>query len=211
MRMAFGIVLVLLGWLASENSTLAVAPPVVLVFGDSLSAGYGLRAGEAWPVLLQARLASLGYAQRIVNASVSGETTAGGVARLPALLQEHQPSVVVLELGANDGLRGLPLQALRANLRTLVDAIRRAGALAVVLPMQLPPNYGPAYAKGFSRAFSDLPGQDPGVSLAPFFLQDVALERALMQADGLHPTALAQPVMLEAIWPAIVAALNSPK
>ena len=211
MRMAFGIVLGLLTWLACGTSTLAAPPPVLLVFGDSLSAGYGLRSGEAWPVLLQARLERLGHPQRVVNASVSGETTAGGVARLPALLREHEPRVVVLELGANDGLRGLPLAALRANLRTLVAAIRHAGAAVVVLPMRLPPNYGPAYASGFANAFSELPGQDAGVSLTPFFLQDVALNPALLQTDGLHPTALAQPIILDAIWPGIAAVLEAPQ
>ena len=201
----------LLTWLACGTSTLAAPPPVLLVFGDSLSAGYGLRPGEAWPVLLQARLARLGHPQRVVNASVSGETTAGGVARLPALLREHEPRVVVLELGANDGLRGLPLAALRANLRTLVAAMRHAGAAVVVLPMRLPPNYGPAYASGFANAFSELPGQDAGVSLTPFFLQDVALNPALLQTDGLHPTALAQPIILDAIWPGIAAVLEAPQ
>ena len=211
MRMAFVIGLGLLTWLACGTSTFAAPPPVLLVFGDSLSAGYGLRPGEAWPVLLQARLARLGHPQRVVNASVSGETTAGGVARLPALLREHEPRVVVLELGANDGLRGLPLAALRANLRTLVAAIRHAGAAVVVLPMRLPPNYGPAYASGFANAFSELPGQDAGVSLTPFFLQDVALNPALLQTDGLHPTALAQPIILDAIWPGIAAVLEAPQ
>ena len=181
---------------------------VLLVLGDSLAAGYGLAPAEAWPALLDQRLAHQEYAVRVVNASISGETTAGGLARLPALLETHRPSVVVIELGANDGLRGLAVDQLRDNLRALVEKSRDSGAQVVVIPMRVPPNYGPAYSQAFEAAFAELPDDARGVSLAPFFLKDVVLDPALMQADGLHPVAAAQPRMLDAVWPAIEAALK---
>ncbi len=192
-------------------SVTAAAPvPVLMVLGDSLSAGYGLKQGEAWPNLLQIRLDSLGHPYYVVNASISGETTRGGLTRLPALLKEHQPALVVIELGANDGLRGLPLEELAANLQALVAASTAAGAAVVVLPMEVPPNYGRAYTEGFRAVFQALPARFDGVSLAPFFLENVVLEPSLMQADGLHPTAAAQPEMLDTIWPIIESKLRPP-
>ena len=147
-------------------------------------------------------------AAQVVNASISGETTAGGVVRLPALLREHQPQVVIIELGANDGLRGLPLAEMRENLRRMLKAVEDSGAIAVLVPMRIPPNYGPAYANGFDEVFVQLSRHFERVLLTAFFLQDVALNPALLQADGLHPTAAAQPLMLDAVWPTIVAALE---
>ena len=144
----------------------------------------------------------------MVNASISGETTAGGLSRLPALLKNHRPSVVVIELGANDGLRGLAIAELRTNLHALTSAATSAGARAVVIPMRVPPNYGPAYSRAFEAVFAELPDEVRGVSLTPFFLKDVVLDPALMQADGLHPVAAAQPRMLDAVWPAIETALK---
>ena len=193
-------------WLPATAS----ASKVILVFGDSLSAGYGLAVGQSWPDLLQARLGRGAGRARIINASISGETTAGGVARLPSLLREHQPHVVIIELGANDGLRGLPLPEMRENLTRMLKAVADSGATSVLLPMRIPPNYGPAYANGFAEVFSTLPQQVERVLLAAFFLQDVALNPALLQADGLHPTAAAQPLMLDAVWPTIAAALEQP-
>jgi acyl-CoA thioesterase-1 len=181
-----------------------------MVLGDSLSAGYGLKQGEAWPHLLQHKLDSLGHPYFVVNASISGETTRGGLTRLPALLEEHRPALVVVELGANDGLRGLPLEEFGANLQALVEASTAAGAEVIVLPMEVPPNYGRAYTDGFRAVFEALPARFPGVSLTPFFLKDVVLDPALMQADGLHPTAAAQARMLDTIWPTIESKLRPP-
>jgi acyl-CoA thioesterase-1 len=207
MRIALVMMFVLMGLLAGRATSAAETPLVVLILGDSLSAGYGLRAGEAWPDLLQARVQTLGDPVRIVNASVSGETTAGGLSRLPALLQAHQPRVVVVELGANDGLRGLPLKQMQANLRAIVSAIRRTDAEVLLIPMRMPPNYGPAYATGFAQVFEALPEEFGRVSLTPFFLKDIALNPALLQADGLHPKAEAQALMLDAVWSTLVPVL----
>ena len=190
-------------------AVMAAAPvPVLLVLGDSLSAGYGIDPDEAWPSLLQRKFDSLGQAVSVVNASISGETTRGGLTRLPGLLEAHRPALVVLELGANDGLRGLPLEEFARNMRALVERAQAAGAGVVVLPMEVPPNYGRAYSEGFRAVYADLPTRFDGVSLAPFFLKDVMLEPTLLQADGLHPTAAAQSRMLETVWPTIEASLR---
>ncbi len=209
MRIASGIVRSLAGLLCCLSVTAAAPLPVLLVLGDSLSAGYGLAPGEAWPDLLQRRLESLGHPHRVVNASISGETTRGGLTRLPSLLEDHRPAVVVIELGANDGLRGLPLDEFAGNLRLLVERVMEAGARPVVLPMEVPPNYGRAYARGFAEVYAKLPSRYPPVSLTPFFLENVVPDASLMQADGLHPTAAAQPVMLDAIWPTIESTLRA--
>lgn len=190
--------------------TAAAPVPVLLVLGDSLSAGYGIDPDAAWPRLLQRKLDSVGQAVFVVNASISGETTRGGLTRLPALLDTHRPAVVVLELGANDGLRGLPLPEFEANLNALVERSRAAGARVVVLPMEVPPNYGRAYADGFRAVYADLPARFADVTVAPFFLKDVMLDPTLLQADGLHPTAAAQPIMLNAVWPTIESVLDTP-
>jgi len=188
----------------------AAAPvPVLLVLGDSLSAGYGIAADDAWPSLLQRKLNSVGQAVFVVNASISGETTRGALARLPALIDEHRPALVVIELGANDGLRGLPLDEFAANLQALVERSQAAGARVVVLPMEVPPNYGRPYSDGFRAVYAALPARFPDLALTPFFLRGVALEPALLQADGLHPTAAAQPRMLETVWPAIETSLHA--
>ena len=190
--------------------TAAAPAPVLLVLGDSLRAGYGIDPDAAWPRLLQRKLDSVGQAVFVVNASISGETTRGGLTRLPALLDTHRPAVVVLELGANDGLRGLPLPEFEANLNALVERSRAAGARVVVLPMEVPPNYGRAYADGFRAVYADLPARFADVTVAPFFLKDVMLDPTLLQADGLHPTAAAQPIMLNAVWPTIESVLDKP-
>jgi len=190
-------------------AVMAAAPvPVLLVLGDSLSAGYGIDPDEAWPSLLQRKFDSLGQAVSVVNASISGETARGGLTRLPGLLEAHRPALVVLELGANDGLRGLPLEEFARNMQALVERAQAAGAGVVVLPMEVPPNYGRAYSEGFRAVYADLPTRFDGVSLAPFFLKDVMLEPTLLQADGLHPTAAAQSRMLETVWPTIEASLR---
>jgi acyl-CoA thioesterase I len=175
--------------------------PAILVFGDSISAGYGLpRVDRGWVALLQAKLKTEGYGDEVVNASVSGETTAGGLARLPRALGLHHPAVVVLELGGNDGLRALPIGQMRANLTRMIDLAKGAGAKVLLLGMRIPPNYGPQYTEQFSAVYADL-ARDEHVPLVPFLLIDVALHPDLMQADGVHPVEAAQPLLLATVWP----------
>ena len=178
------------------------AAPKILVLGDSISAGYGLAANEGWVSLLQTRLKAQGYGYRVVNASVSGETTTGGLARLPRALSVHRPQIVVLELGGNDGLRGLPLETSRANLEEMIQLSKAAGAQVVLLGMKMPPNYGPRYAQGFERTFAEL-ARKHRLPFEPFFLDKIALVPGMLQADGLHPTAKAQPAMLDSVWPVL--------
>jgi acyl-CoA thioesterase-1 len=181
----------------------------LLVFGDSLSAGYGIDASAGWVSLLDKRLRAEGYGYRVVNASVSGETTTGGLSRLPRALATHKPTLVILELGANDGLRGLPLASSRANLEQMLQACRVAGVPVLLLGMKMPPNYGPRYTAGFERLFKDL-ARTYRVPLLPFFLEGVALNPALIQTDGLHPTAAAQPRLLKNVWTALAPLLRKP-
>ena len=174
----------------------------ILVFGDSLSAGYGLKPGQSWPDLLQHRLTDKGYGDVVVNASISGETSSGGVARLPRALQQHKPDIVILELGANDGLRGLPLATVRSNLQSMTALALRSKARVLLVGIQLPPNYGPAYTRPFRDLFAELAAQQR-TSLVPFLLEGVALNDKLMQADGLHPNAAGQPLLLDTVWTAL--------
>lgn len=190
------VVLALLGSLPIY----ATAAPTIVVLGDSLSAAYGIRVEEGWVSLMQKRLTSQGYGYRVVNASVSGETTAGGLARLPRALELHRPAVVILELGGNDGLRGLPIEQVRTNLDSMIRQSRAAGARVLLTGMRVPPNYGPAYTEKFHALYTDLARQYR-LSLVPFLMEDVALDKTLMQADGLHPNERAQPVLLDEIWP----------
>ena len=201
------------GWLAAallfgcaaaalQAATAAAAPaaPTVLIVGDSLSAGYGLAAGQGWVDLLQRKLAAQGFEHKVVNASISGDTTAGGRSRINAALQVHKPAVVVIELGGNDGLRGSALAAVKSNLDYMVESAQKAGANVLVLGMQLPPNYGSKYIAEFSSLFRDV-AKTRGTALVPFLLQAFGDKPELFQADRIHPTAQAQPLMLEAIWP----------
>lgn len=183
--------------------------PVILVFGDSLSAGYGLRRGEGWTDLLGERLRKEGYGFRVVNASVSGETTAGGVARLPRALQLHQPAIVVLELGANDGLRALALGEMRANLDRMIRMAQGAKGKVLLVGIHMPPNYGPRYTAGFDKIYQELAARHR-VALVPFLLDGVAENPRLMQADGLHPNASGQPSLLQNVWPALQPLLGRP-
>jgi acyl-CoA thioesterase-1 len=178
------------------------------VFGDSLSAGYGLRSDEGWVPLLQKRLQSQGYGTPVINASVSGETSGGGLERLPRALQLHKPSLVILELGANDGLRGLPVPETHANLESMVALARAAGAQVLLIGMRMPPNYGPRYTSGFSQMFADI-AQREHLAFVPFLLESVALNPTLMQADGIHPSARAAPLLLETVWPKLLPLLQS--
>ena len=169
------------------------------MLGDSLSAGYGIGIEQSWTALLRARLAENGYVYRVENASISGETTSGGLARLPRLLKRHRPAVVVVELGANDVLRGIPVTEAERNFLDMCRLITVAGARTLLLEMRVPPNYGPAYTEQFDRLYGRL-GELDNVRLVPFFLHDVVLDRSLMQNDGLHPNARAQSKMLENVW-----------
>lgn len=180
----------------------AVAAANILVFGDSISAGYGIDPEQGWVRLLQERLDAAGYEFHVINASVSGETTTGGLARLPRALARHEPRVVILELGANDGLRGLPLTTTRSNLRRMIDDARKAGSSVLLAGMQMPPNYGARYTGDFRKLFPDL-ARELKVKLVPFLMEGVALHPDLMQADGLHPNAAGQPLLLENVWPVL--------
>jgi acyl-CoA thioesterase-1 len=175
------------------------AAPTLLVFGDSISAGYGIRVEQGWVALLQAKLKEEGYGYQVVNASISGETTAGGLARLPRALALHHPQVVILELGGNDGLRALPVAQMRDNLARMCALARAAGARVLLLGMRIPPNYGPQYTEQFRLAFSDLAHADK-LPFVPFLLNDIALNASLMQADGFHPNVLGQPRLLDNVW-----------
>ncbi|MDD3651973.1 arylesterase [Immundisolibacter sp.] len=171
------------------------APPLpagtILVLGDSLSAGYGLPAGAAWPALLAARLAQRSPAWRLVNASISGDTSAGGRARLPALLEGERPVLVLIELGANDALRGQPLDATADNLRAMIAAAQAAGARVGLIGMQIPPNFGPIYTRQFHALYEKV-AAEAGVPLLDFLLEPIAGDPAMFQDDGIHPTAAAQ-------------------
>lgn len=187
---------------------LARADDKILVFGDSLSAGYGIALEQSWPSLLGERLRREKFPLTVVNASISGETTAGGRGRLPALLDRERPRVVILALGANDGLRGLPPQAMRANLDAMIAAAQSAGARVMLAGMQLPPNYGPDYTQRFAAVFREL-AQQRKVALLPFLLEPIALDDTAFQPDHLHPTAAAQPKIRDHVWTTLQPLLRS--
>jgi acyl-CoA thioesterase I len=184
--------------------------PAILVFGDSLSAGYGIRVEQGWVSLLARKIAQLGYGFRVINASVSGETTAGGLGRLPHALDAQRPAVLILELGANDGLRSLPLADSRDNLDRMLTLARARGVTVLLVGMRMPPNYGERYTSGFQNMYSDL-ARAHKVSLLPFLLDQVALNAALMQADGLHPNEQGQPLLLDNVWPSLEPLLRAIK
>jgi acyl-CoA thioesterase-1 len=187
--------------LAAEDAT-------IVILGDSLSAAFGMELSESWPSLLQQRLDEHGHAYRVFNSSITGETTQGGLTRLPRLLEQHEPAVVIVELGGNDGLRGLPLDVTRANLAAMIEQSLAAGARVVLAEMRIPPNYGRTYTEKFNGAYSDL-AAEYGVVLLPFVLQDIALEPGMMQDDGIHPTAAAQPLILDQVWSALQPLLDA--
>ncbi len=184
------------------------APKTVLVLGDSLSAEYGLARGAGWVALLEQKLKAEKIDARIVNASISGETTSGGRARLPALLNQHKPRVVVIELGANDGLRGLPVPAAEANLRAMASMSQKQDAKVMLIGMRMPPNYGRAYTERFFTMYENL-AKEVKAPLVPFMLEGVADKPALFQADRLHPNADAHPIILNNIWPTFKALIQS--
>ena len=173
--------------------------PVILVFGDSLSASYGIPADSGWVSFLEQRIHQKKPGYRVVNASISGETTSGGRYRIEQVLAEHRPAVVILELGANDGLRGLPLDAAASNLNAMITACRNRKARVLLIGMRLPPNYGNAYAAKFQAIYQQA-AQRHKIPLLPFLLEGFADNPELFQADGLHPTAAAQPLIMERVW-----------
>lgn len=174
----------------------------VLVVGDSISAAFGMDTQQGWVHLLDERMRNEGFEHQVVNASISGDTSAGGAARLPALLAEHKPEVVIVELGGNDGLRGLPPRQLQQNLASMIDASRNAGAKVLLLGMRIPPNYGERYTTAFAKVYDDL-AADKKVPLVPFLLEGVGGVDNLMQDDGVHPAVAAQPQLLENVWPTL--------
>ena len=184
------------------------AAPVILVFGDSLSAGYGVPPGQGWVDLLAKKIEHAGYDFNVVNASVSGETTEGGLARLPRALALHRPRVLILELGANDGLRGLPVADAQDNLDHMIILAQSHDARVLLVGMLMPPNYGERYTSAFHAAFGDL-AQSHHLALVPFLMAGVALHSELIQADGLHPNERGQPLLLDNVWPVLQPMLGS--
>ena len=180
----------------------AASAPTVLVFGDSLSAGYGIDVDQSWPALLQSRLESQGYEHRVINASISGETTEGGVTRIGSTLENFNPELVILELGGNDGLRGFPPDRMKANLQTIIETTKTSGAAVVMLGIRIPTNYGPRYTGAFENVYRELAEQS-GVLWIEFFMEGIALNEDLMQDDGIHPNAEAQLILLDNAWPII--------
>ena len=197
MRRLLGLLAVLLiGW---SGASPAAAPKTVLVLGDSLSAAHNIAANAGWVHLLEVRLGKMEPPWRVVNASISGETTLSGRNHLPGLLETYKPAVVVLELGANDGLRGLPLDAMKDNLAAMIDLAQQAHAKVLLLGIELPVNYGPRYRDGLRAVYADL-AQRKRTALVPFLLEGVALDPSRMQEDGLHPTAAGEPAVFATVW-----------
>jgi len=185
----------------------AAADRTILVFGDSLSAAHGLRPEQGWVALLDKRLRAQGYGYTVVNASISGETTSGGLQRLPRALELNKPQILILELGANDALRGLPLGNAKDNLSKMVELGKKASARVLLVGMRIPPNYGPKYTADFVKMYTDLSAQYRS-PLVPFLLESVALDSSRMQEDGLHPNALGEPAVLDTLWPQLVPLLK---
>lgn len=192
-------------WAQNPGDGKISAGPTVLVVGDSLSAEYGLKRGSGWVALLQERLSKERPGARVVNASISGDTTSGGRSRLPALLAQHKPQIVLIELGGNDALRGLPLKTSQDNLEAMVKAAQSQGAKVLLLGMQVPPNYGPQYAAEFSAMYAQV-AKRYQTALVPFFLKGVAdIDKAdtMFQSDRIHPVEAAHPIMLGNVWPTL--------
>lgn len=189
-------VLGLVAWAPAANAE----NPKILIVGDSLSAAYGIPQQQGWAALLQKKLQLKNYRYDVVNASMSGETTSGGASRINTALQKTKPTIVILELGANDGLRGLPVNEMITNLSNIIRQSKQSGAKVLLIGMKIPPNYGPKYAEAFSQSYQRL-SHEHKIPLVPFMLKNIAVQPDLIQQDGLHPNALAQPMILENIWP----------
>ncbi|MCG5493775.1 MULTISPECIES: arylesterase [Ectothiorhodospira] len=193
------LLLIVLLFLTPVTASVADERPTLLVMGDSLSAAYGMPTDQGWVALLESRLVEQGRDFRVLNASISGETTRGGLTRLPRLLERHEPEWVILSLGGNDGLRRIPLEEMSRNLREMIDLSQDAGAQVLLVGIQVPPNLGRHFTERFHRIYHDLAAEHD-LPLVPFLLEGVALEEGMMQSDGIHPTASAQPVMLDTVW-----------
>jgi acyl-CoA thioesterase-1 len=202
MRKLFTLLL-LLGVAAASNAS----PPTIMVFGDSLSAGYGVDVDQSWAALLQSRLVAQGYEHRVVNASISGETTEGGVSRIASTLEKFSPDLVILELGGNDGLRGFPTVRMKENLSRIIETSRASGASVVLLGIRIPSNYGQRYTRAFENVYRELAVQHR-IPWIEFFMEGIASNAELMQDDGIHPNASAQPVLLDNAWPIVSEALQ---
>lgn len=189
-------VLGLVAWAPAANAE----NPKILIVGDSLSAAYGIPQQQGWAALLQKKLQLKNYRYDVVNASMSGETSSGGASRINTALQKTKPTIVILELGANDGLRGLPINEMITNLSNTIRQSKQSGAKVLLIGMQIPPNYGPKYSEAFSQSYQRL-SHEHKIPLVPFMLKNIAVQPDLIQQDGLHPNALAQPIILENIWP----------
>ncbi len=194
-RLCFALIFLLL-W---STTLCAASPPTILVLGDSLSAAYGIEEQQGWVALLQKKLQTEHYPHQVVNISISGDTTEGGLNRLPQALSQFQPDILILALGANDGLRGTPLQRTRDNLTEMIHLAKQQNITVLLVGMALPPNYGPRYNQQFSKNYSEI-AQQQQVAFVPFLLEKMALQRELFQEDGLHPIAEAQPLLLETVW-----------
>lgn len=189
------------------SSPRAAPTPAILIWGDSLSAGYGMAQSQAWPSLLGQKLAREGYRYEVINASISGETTAGGRSRIADALRQYKPAIAIIALGANDGLRGLSLKAMRENLAAMIGASRQAGASVLLIGMRLPPNFGPPYTHKFQQTFIDLSSEFK-TALVPFMLEGFANKPDLFQADTIHPAPAAQALILANVWPALTSLLR---
>jgi acyl-CoA thioesterase-1 len=175
---------------------------VILIVGDSLSTAYGIEAEQSWVALLESQLMTEGYGYRVVNASISGDTTSGGLRRLPRALERHQPDIVLIELGGNDGLRGTPIHVIRDKLESMIELSKSSDARVLLAGMEMPPNYGATYTDEFSRLYRDL-AEEHDIALIGFFMKDVALDPTRMQADGIHPNAQGQPGLFNNVWPVL--------
>jgi acyl-CoA thioesterase-1 len=190
-----------------SQSSFADEPPVLLILGDSLSAGYGMDSDRSWVHLLELRLNDTGHTYRILNSSISGDTTQGGLARLPRLLDRYQPRIVIIELGANDGLRGINPGITRANMTSMIQSSQQSGAKVLLAGIKLPPNYGADYIEQFESMYADL-AREYDTLLVPFFMDGVVFKPGLLQADGIHPNEKGQPVLLENVWQVLQPALD---
>lgn len=202
MRKLFTLVVLLMSAAAGGSDS-----PTVLIFGDSLSAGYGIDVDQSWAALLQSRLETQGYEHRVVNASISGETTEGGAARIDSALTEFAPDLIILELGGNDGLRGFPPQRMKGNLEKIVTRAKASGADVVLLGIRIPTNYGTRYSEAFEAVYRDV-AREFGIEWIEFFMEGVALNDELLLDDRIHPNAAAQPILLDNAWPMISATLT---
>ena len=205
--LAFSLIVTALVALPASAKLINPSTQTIVVFGDSLSAGYGIAQNQGWVSLLQTRISLQKLSYQVVNASISGETTSGGLARFGEMLTSHKPSIVILELGANDGLRGLPASDMRSNLNKMILQAKAAKTKLLLVGMKIPPNYGQKYSRDFSASYAVLAKQH-NIKLVPFLLDGVAGKPSLIQDDGLHPIAAAQPKLQDNVWPALEKVLN---